>query len=78
MIRLERKDFNMIFTNKLQKYQHYPLEKLVIMNALHLKKYYLLIKVEWFRKTSKKKKQKKKERKKKEKSRKKTNRFHYK
>ena len=77
MIRLERKDFNMIFTNKLQKYQHYPLEKLVIMNALHLKKYYLLIKVEWFRKTSKKKK-KKKERKKKEKSRKKTNRFHYK
>ena len=35
-----------ILTEKLEKYQNYPLEKLINMNILQVKKYYLLIKVE--------------------------------
>ena len=31
---------------KLQKYQHYDLEKLINMNILQVKKYYLLLKEE--------------------------------
>ena len=33
-------------TEKLQKYQHYHLEKLTNVNILQVKKYYFLIKVE--------------------------------
>ena len=44
MIRLEMKNCNMILTEKQQKYQHYYLEKLINMNILQAKKYYLLIK----------------------------------
>ena len=46
MIRLAIKNCNMILTKKKQKYQHYHLEKLINMNILEVKKYYLLIKVE--------------------------------
>ena len=46
MIRLEMKNGNTILTEKLQKDQHYHLEKLVNMNIFHVKKYYLLIKEE--------------------------------
>ena len=44
MIRLEMKNCNMILTERQQKYQHYYLEKLINMNILQAKKYYLLIK----------------------------------
>ena len=44
MIRLEMKNCNIILTEKQQKYQHYHLEKLIKMNILQVKKYYLLIK----------------------------------
>ena len=37
MIRLEKKNFSMILTEKLQKYQHYYLEKLINMNILQVK-----------------------------------------
>ena len=37
--------YNMILTEKQQKYQHYLLVKLINMNLLQVKKYYL-IKVE--------------------------------
>ena len=49
MIRLEIKNYNKILTEKQQKYQHYHLEKLINMNVLQVKKYYLLIKkvTEW-------------------------------
>ena len=40
------KNHDMISTEKLQKYQHYHLQKLRNMNILQVKKYYLLIKVE--------------------------------
>ena len=43
MIKLEMKNYNMILTEKQQKYQHYHLEKFIIMNILQVKKYYLLI-----------------------------------
>ena len=43
MIRLEMKNCNMILTEKQQKYQHHHLQKLINMNILHVKKYYLLI-----------------------------------
>ena len=46
MIRLEMKNCNMRLTGKLQKYQHYDLEKLINMNILQVKKYYLLLKGE--------------------------------
>ena len=35
---------NIILTEKQQKYQHYHREKLINMNILQVKKYYLLIK----------------------------------
>ena len=43
MIRLEMKNYNAILTEKQQKYQPYHLEKLINMNFLEVKKYYLLI-----------------------------------
>ena len=42
----DKKNCNMILTEKQQKYQHYHLEKLINMNILQVKKYYLLIKEE--------------------------------
>ena len=46
MIRLEMKNCNIILTEKQQKYQHSHLEKLINMNILQAKKYYLLVKEE--------------------------------
>ena len=46
MIRLEMKNYNRILTEKLQKYQHYHLEKFINMNILQVKKYRFLIGVE--------------------------------
>ena len=46
MIKLKKKNYNMILTEKQQKYQHYDLEKLTNMNILQVKKFYHLIKVE--------------------------------
>ena len=46
MIRLEIKNYNMILTEKQRKSQYYRLEKLISMNILQVKKYYLLIKEE--------------------------------
>ena len=40
MIKLYMRNYNMILTEKQQKYQHYRLEKLVNMNILQVKKYY--------------------------------------
>ena len=37
---------NVILTENQQKYQHYRLEKMIKMNILQMKKYYLLIKEE--------------------------------
>ena len=44
MIRLEMKKYNNILTEKQQKYQHYRQIKLINMNILRMKKYYLLSK----------------------------------
>ena len=44
MIRLEMKNYNMILTEKQQKYQHNHQVKLINMNILLMKEYYLLIK----------------------------------
>ena len=44
MIRLEMKDYNMILTEKQQKYQHYHQVKVIKVNILQVKKYCLLIK----------------------------------
>ena len=44
MIRFEMKNYNTTSTEKLQKYEHYYLEKLINMNILQMKEYYLLIK----------------------------------
>ena len=41
------KNYSMTLTEKQQKYHHYHLEKLINMNILPVKKYYLLIKGEW-------------------------------
>ena len=46
MKRLEKKNYNMISIEKLQKYQHYHQVTLINMNILQLKEYNLLIKVE--------------------------------
>ena len=40
----DKKNYNMILTEKQQKYQHYHPEKSINMNILQVKKYYLLIK----------------------------------
>ena len=39
-------NYNMILTEKQQKQQHYHPEKLINMNILHVKRYYLLMKKE--------------------------------
>ena len=39
MIRLEMKNYNMILTEKQEKYQYYHLEKLININILKVKKY---------------------------------------
>ena len=44
MIRLEMKNYNMKSTETQQKYRNYHLEKLINMNILQVKKYWLLIK----------------------------------
>ena len=44
--RLDVKNQHKILTAKLQKYQHYHLEKLINVNILQVKKYYLLIREE--------------------------------
>ena len=44
MIRLEMKNYNMILTEKLEKYQHYHQENLININILLANKYCLLIK----------------------------------
>ena len=44
------KNYNMILTEKQQKYQHYHQEKLINMNTLQVKKYHLLIKEERYSK----------------------------
>ena len=44
MVRLEIENWNMILTEKQQKYQHNHLEKLINMNILQVKKYCLPIK----------------------------------
>ena len=46
MIKLKLKNFNMILTEKQEKYHLYNLEKLINMNVLQENKYYHLIKVE--------------------------------
>ena len=46
MIGLERKNYNMILTEKQQKYQHNHQVKLINMNILQVKKCYFLIKEE--------------------------------
>ena len=43
MIRLDMKNYNLIFTKKQQKYQDYYVKKLIKMKILQVKKYYLLI-----------------------------------
>ena len=47
------KNYNTILTETQQKYQHYHPEKLIKMNTLQEKKYYLLIKGERFEKQTK-------------------------
>ena len=44
MIRLEMKNVNTILTEKQQKYRLYHQVKLITINILQMKKYYLLIK----------------------------------
>ena len=44
MIRQEIKNYNMILTEKQQKYQLYHLEKLINVNILYVRKYYPQIK----------------------------------
>ena len=46
MLRLDMKNYNRILMKKQQKYQHYRQQKVIDMNILNEKKYYLLIKVE--------------------------------
>ena len=46
MIKVEMKNYNIILTKKQQKYLHYHPKKIINMNNLQLKKYYLLIKEE--------------------------------
>ena len=44
MIRLEMKNYDMILTEKQQKYRHYDEIKLININILEVKKYCLIIK----------------------------------
>ena len=43
MIKLQMKNYNVILTEKQQKYHQYHLEKLININILQVKEYYLLI-----------------------------------
>ena len=52
MIRLEMKNCNTTLTAKQQTYQHYNQIKLINTNILQVRKYYLLIKVDWQSKLS--------------------------
>ena len=45
MVRLDKKNYNAILTEEQQKYQCYYQVKLININILQTKKYYLLIKV---------------------------------
>ena len=45
MKRLKKKSYIKILVEKQDKYQHYHEAKLIIINILHVKKYYLLIKI---------------------------------
>ena len=45
MIRLRMKNYNMVLTEKLQKYQSYHQAKLASVNIVLVKKYCLLIKI---------------------------------
>ena len=45
MIKLRMKNYNMVLTDKQQKYQRYRQVKLINMNILPVKRYYHLIKV---------------------------------
>ena len=45
MVRIEIKSYNMILTEKQEKYQHYHQVKFIYMNILQVKKYYFLSKV---------------------------------
>ena len=49
MIRVEMKKYNTILTEKQQKYKHYSRVKLINMNILQEKNYYLLIRIELHR-----------------------------
>ena len=51
MIRLEMKKYNMILTEKKQKYQYYHQVKLININFLQTKKYCYLIKGETIKQT---------------------------
>ena len=46
MMKLKMKNYNAILTEKQEKYQHYCHVKLINMNAIEMKKYCHLIKVE--------------------------------
>ena len=46
MIRLKKKNYNTILTEKQQKFQHYYQVKLINMNSFQAKKCYHLVKVE--------------------------------
>ena len=46
MIRLDMKNSNTILAEKWQKYNHYHQVKLINMKTLHVKKHYLVIRVE--------------------------------
>ena len=46
-LRKKLKNCTMTLTGKQQKHQLYHLEKLIKVNFLQVKKYYLLIKEEW-------------------------------
>ena len=46
IIKLRMKNYNILLTEKQQIYHHYHLEKLINMNFLQARKYYLLIKGE--------------------------------
>ena len=47
---LEMKNYNMILTENQEKYKHYHQIKMIKMNILQAKTYYLLFKEEWLKK----------------------------
>ena len=46
MMKLELKKLGIDIKREVEKYQNYHLEKLISINILQVKKYYLLVKVE--------------------------------